>query len=499
MKKPSTVPSHPPRAHRPLKKSARVAVLALSISAIGVFAYTQGTAALQLPEARGQFVNAAGASLGTASVKATGSGVQVRLELRGLTPGSHGAHVHATGNCAKAADPATGEVIPFGASGGHFDPFVTRNHGAPTDDPRARHAGVLPNLEVSADGVGRLNFETAKLTVSGAMTTVADRAIVIHANADDFETDPAGNSGARIACAELRIIGSSAAARYKIPSSDAFPEGIAVDAKRGVLLTGASNGGDIWQVSLTSGKAQPFSLGGSPGRNVALGLHLDANRRLWVAAGATGRVAVVSADTGATLRILEAPPVPLGRQPFINDLAFVGNDVYVTDSFRPVIYRSRSSASQIAPLEPWLDLSQTTVRFEDGVNLNGIVASGDGKALLSIQTNTGKLYRIDIAARTVRQVTLDSSLTGGDGLVLSGQTLYVIRNAQSRVDRVELNADFSVGRVVATRADPAFRFPTTGALYRGRLLIVNAQLDKQREPPPVLPFTIVAVPVPSVR
>lgn len=480
-------------------KQARVALAAIGLAATGAFAYTQVSAALQLPEARGNFVNPSGAKLGTAVVKTTASGTEVRLELRGLPPGSHGTHVHAVGNCAKAADPGTGEVVDFGAAGGHFDPFVTRNHGAPTDDPKARHAGVLPNLEVGADGVGRMTFDTSKLTVSGGMTSVADRAIVVHANKDDYETDPAGNAGARVACAELRITGSSVVSRYKIPSSDAFPEGITVDAKRGVLLTGASNGGDIWQVNLTSGEAKPFALGGSPGRNVALGLHLDAYRRLWVAAGATGRVAVVSADTGATLRILEAPPVPKGMQPFINDLAIAGSAVYVTDSFRPIIYRSRISASSIGVLEPWLDLTRTVVRFEDGVNLNGIVASSDGKTLLSVQTNTGKLYRIDIASKAVRVVKLNSSLTGGDGLVLSGRTLYVVRNAQSRVERIELNAGLTGGRVVATRADPSFRFPTTAALHNGRLLVVNAQLDKQRDPPPVLPFTVVAVPVPAAR
>ncbi len=480
------------------KQAKAITWLFAGVSLAGLFAYS--SAALQLPEAKGVFRDSSGANLGTVAVTTTGSGVRVSLEVRGLTPGLHGVHVHSVGNCAVGPDPATGEVIPFGASGGHFDPFVTRNHGAPTDDPKARHAGVLPNLSVGADGIGRMSFDTSKLTVTGGMTSVADRAIIIHADQDDYETDPSGNSGGRVACAELRLSGSSVVTRYKLPSPDAFPEGIALDAARGVLLTGASNGGDIWQISLATGKAIPFALGGSPGRTVALGMHLDSQRRLFVAAGATGRVAILSADTGAVLKILEAPPLPKGPQPFINDLTIAGGAVYVTDSFRPILYRTRLIGKSLGNLEPWLRLDGTAVRYRDGTNLNGIVSSADGRYLLSVQSNTGKLYRVTVSSREVREVNLGQArLIGGDGLALNGNTLYVVRNAEGRIERVDLAGDFASGRVTGTRADVSFRFPTTAALYQNRLWIVNGQLDKQRDPPPVLPFTVVAVPPPEAR
>jgi superoxide dismutase, Cu-Zn family len=499
--------SRPPQPVHPvkqtLKRNPRVAgltVLGLGVVGVAGFVIPAAIGALQLPEARGTFRDTAGKSLGTVAVATSGTGVRVTVDVRGLPPGSHGMHVHSVGNCATAPDPGTGEVIPFGATAGHFDPFVTRNHGAPSDAPQKAHAGEMPNLEVAADGTGRLTWDTNRFSVAGKMDSVADRAIIIHANQDDYETDPAGNSGGRIACAELRLSGSAVTARFKLPSPDAFPEGVTVDPARGVLLTGASNGGDIWQFSLKTGKATPFALGGSPGRTVALGMHLDNRRRLFVAAGATGRVAVLNADSGAVLRVLEAPPLPKGPQPFINDLTITNGFVYVTDSFRPVLYRAPVTATSIGNLEPWLNFAGTPVRYQDGTNLNGIVASADGRYLVSVQSNTGKLYRISTATREVREINLSATrLTGGDGLVLSGSVLYVVRNAEEKIERVDMNADLASGRVTATRADPTFRFPTTAALYGGQLWIVNGQLDKQRNPPPVLPFTIVAVPALSSR
>ncbi len=481
-------------------RTVRTGVIALGIILIGIAIYAYTSAAFQLPEVKGIFQSPSGSKLGTVVMKTIDNGVLITVDALGLKPGLHGLHVHTVGNCAKAADPGTGEVIAFGAAAGHFDPFDTRNHGSPTDDPKLRHAGVLPNLEVQADGTGHLEFVTSKLSILGSLNGVADRAIVIHANTDDFETDPSGNSGARVACAELRPSDTVVTTRYKLPSTDAFPEGIAVDSKRGVILSGAANGGDIWQIQLTSGKASPFALGGSPGRTVALGMHLDNRRRLFVAGGGTGRVAVLNADTGAVVRILEAPPLPKGPQTFINDLTITPNAIFVTDSFRPVIYRARIGVMNVGNLEPWLRLTGTPVQYQDGTNLNGIVSSPDGRYLLTVQSNTGKLFRINTGTRAINEVNLAGKrLTGGDGLVLSGQTLYVVRNAESRIERVDLKNAYASGRLVATRTDGDFRFPTTAALYQNRLLVVNGQLDKQRNPPPVLPFTIVSVPPPSTK
>jgi Cu-Zn family superoxide dismutase len=102
-------------------------------------------------------------------------GVRIRVEVQGLTPGEHGIHIHAVGRC----DPPD-----FLTAAGHFNPDGHR-HGLL--NPQGPHAGDLPNLIVRADG--RARYEA-----------VSYRALVIHAQADDHLTDPAGNSGPRVAC-----------------------------------------------------------------------------------------------------------------------------------------------------------------------------------------------------------------------------------------------------------------------------------------------------------
>lgn len=116
-----------------------------------------------------------------------GTSVDVHVTASGLLPGSiHGFHVHDVGNCASA---------DFMSAGDHFNP-THRPHG-PQDHPH--HAGDMPSL--LADPGGRID---ARFTLEGVTLGGADgfvgRAVVLHASADDFDAQPSGNSGARIAC-----------------------------------------------------------------------------------------------------------------------------------------------------------------------------------------------------------------------------------------------------------------------------------------------------------
>jgi Cu-Zn family superoxide dismutase len=114
--------------------------------------------------------------------------VHVVIDARGLTPGLHGVHVHATGDCS-APDAAS--------AGPHFDP-TGGTHAGP-HDPR-RHAGDLGNLEAGTDGAGTLRVATDALTVAPGPRSVVGRALVIHADPDDLVTQPSGASGARVGC-----------------------------------------------------------------------------------------------------------------------------------------------------------------------------------------------------------------------------------------------------------------------------------------------------------
>ena len=135
-------------------------------------------------------INALGAPIGTVRAWQTAGGVTFRVDASGLPHGVHGIHVHTVGRC----DPPE-----FTSAGGHWNP-TARKHGM--NNPAGPHGGDLPNVEVAANGV-----LGAAVTLPGAsMASLLDAdgaALVIHAGADDYVTDPSGNSGARIACAVI--------------------------------------------------------------------------------------------------------------------------------------------------------------------------------------------------------------------------------------------------------------------------------------------------------
>lgn len=117
----------------------------------------------------------------------------------GLEPGEHGVHIHEFGVCT----PTEGDE-PFADAGGHFNP-MGQQHGGP--DGQEAHAGDLGNLVVEDDGSIDFEITTENLTLEpGADNSLADEdgsAIVIHANPDDLETDPSGDSGGRVACGTI--------------------------------------------------------------------------------------------------------------------------------------------------------------------------------------------------------------------------------------------------------------------------------------------------------
>lgn len=122
-------------------------------------------------------------------------GLEVRIQAAGLGAGRYGAHIHGVGRCDGPA---------FESAGPHLNPSH-RQHGS--ENPQGPHQGDLPNLEVDADGAGRLEFQIPGAVLHGGVQPIIDAdgaALLIHALPDDYRTDPSGNSGARIACAVLR-------------------------------------------------------------------------------------------------------------------------------------------------------------------------------------------------------------------------------------------------------------------------------------------------------
>ncbi len=178
-------------AMRTLSAAACAAVITASVAG--------GAAAAGALHASATFIDASGATIGSARLVEDASGVvHLNVHVAGLTPGLHGIHIHAVGACRPS----------FAAAGGHYNPQGAE-HGL--DNPDGPHAGDLPNLIVNADGIGHLNATTDRVTLSAGAATLFDTtpqaegsALIIHANTDDQVTDAGnGGSGARIACAVI--------------------------------------------------------------------------------------------------------------------------------------------------------------------------------------------------------------------------------------------------------------------------------------------------------
>ena len=143
--------------------------------------------------AHADIMDAKGANVGTAKLKAVKDGVQITVKVTGLPAGDHGIHIHTVGKC---------EGPAFTTAGGHFNP-TSAHHGMNNAADPHPHLGDLPNLKVAADGKGSATMVAKGVTLGDGANSLfheGGTALVIHAKADDYMTDPSGNSGDRIAC-----------------------------------------------------------------------------------------------------------------------------------------------------------------------------------------------------------------------------------------------------------------------------------------------------------
>lgn len=153
----------------------------LLVAAIAGASWAAGPAAhADLAPASGSQVN------GAVTLRAIAGGVHLDAKIGGLTPGVHGFHVHEVGDCS-AADASSAK--------GHFNP---------TGKPHGAHAGDLPDLSANAAGVADLSVDIAGLSLDDGAGGILNRAFVIHADPDDHTSQPAGNSGKRVACGVIK-------------------------------------------------------------------------------------------------------------------------------------------------------------------------------------------------------------------------------------------------------------------------------------------------------
>lgn len=246
------------------------------------------------------------------------------------------------------------------------------------------------------------------------------------------------------------------------------PEGIVTSGANrffvGSIPTGAVRRGD-----LRTGATSAF-VPAQEGRR-AIGLSLG-DGMLFVAGGPTGHGYVYDARTGEDI----ADFTLATSESFINDVVATSDAAYFTDSVNPVIYRVPIEGKRKVGAPVALPLTGDLV-YSSGFNANGIDATSDGDTLVVVQSNQGKLFTIDPETGTTDMIELGgATVVNGDGILLEPSgLLWVLRNRDNLLVRIQLESDLSSGVVEGAFTDESFDVPTTLARAGNRLAIVNAR------------------------
>ena len=251
--------------------------------------------------------------------------------------------------------------------------------------------------------------------------------------------------------------------------------------------------GEIFRVDFENGTYEVFHESLGP---TTVGVSLDAYGRLFVCGGIDGSFSVIDTKTRQVIKRYQLG----GEHTFINDLVHTPRFAYITDSFSPVLYKF--------PLGPYGELpsEEEIIRlpltgdfqyrygeaFSDNFNSNGISFTPDKSAVLVVQTNTGKLFRVDTETGATTLVDLaGATVPGGDGLVLEGNTLYVVQNLPNLVSVIDLSDDGQNGTVRERWTDERFDTPTAMARFGNRFYFSNARFTTPD--PQTADFQLIAV------
>ncbi len=272
-------------------------------------------------------------------------------------------------------------------------------------------------------------------------------------------------------------------ARIELPAGFQ-PEGIAI--ARGTAYFGSRANGDIYAADLRTGTGKVISPGPGTG---SLGMKVDRQGRLFVAGAAGGNGRVIDTRTG---RVLASYTFTTTTPTFVNDV-IVGKDAaWFTESQQPVLYKLPLGRHGRLPAKAETVPLSGDYQHTAGLNANGIAFTPDGRGLLIVQSSTGFLFRVDPRTGVTRKVDLGGAvLTNGDGLLLSGRTLYVVQNRLNKIAVVGLDKAGTTGRVLREISSPDFDVPTTAAAFGSRLYLPNARFTTP--PTATTPYWVTAV------
>lgn len=268
------------------------------------------------------------------------------------------------------------------------------------------------------------------------------------------------------------------------------PEGIAVG--RGTsFYVGSLADGSVFGGDLRTGEGDIVVPAQTD--RVAAGMKVDTRaNHLFVAGGPGGAAYVYDIETGEEVAAI---PLATPGASFINDVVVTRGAAYFTNSFAPYFYRlplgPGGEVSDPAIAEPIM-LTGAWEEIPGGFNSNGIAATPDGRWLIIVNSTTGKLYRVDPTNGGADEIDLGGELmTAGDGILLHGKTLYVVRNRQNRIAVISLAPDFASGVLDRYITDSDFNVPTTIAEFGKYLYAVNAKFGAPN--PDALPYEVVQV------
>jgi sugar lactone lactonase YvrE len=250
------------------------------------------------------------------------------------------------------------------------------------------------------------------------------------------------------------------------------PEGIVV-GEGSNFYVGSLVDGRVLRADLRTGEILAISAPLSP--QLAVGLAYDRRTNLVYSAsgfGPAGQVAVFDGETMELVaNILLSPAAG-----FVNDVIVTRNAVYLTDSAIPVLYRVGLDGNNAPNPGNVATLPMAGFVSAPGFNANGIEVTEDGKSLIVVNSTTGVLYQVDPATGDATPIDLGGeSVVSGDGLVLSGNELYVVQNGLKQVAVFKLSSDLSSAELQKTISLPDSETPTTADLFGNSLYLVDAR------------------------